>query len=367
MRFGFLSEGETEVGTTHYHRYWELMDEVVLAEKMGFDFFGTSEQHLLGGLATISAPETLYAAIAMKTSRINLRHMVVILPKPFNHPIRVAERLATLDIVSHGRAQLGTGRANTLIQLDAFECPLDETRERWQEALIVVMKALKDETFSHEGHHYNIPPRQLAPRCVQSPHPPVFMVCQSEESHLVAARNGIGTLSWDMYMGWEYFEKCTNVYKSEIGKHPPVGAVTTNSFGAVSLNVVCAETMDDAHKQARDSVMRFATPVIEELYPDLGRRSKSYAYTLELEKIRHRARDYEWLCNETSVLVGDPDFFVERVQRYKDMGADEVIFRLDGNTDQIKRSIELIGKYVIPKFKNPMMVLGENPLAGPVP
>lgn len=367
MRFGFLSEAETMVGSTHYHRYWEVMDEVILAEDMGFDFFGTSEQHLLGGLATVSAPETFYAAIAMKTSRIKLRHMVVILPIPFNHPIRVAERIATLDIVSHGRAELGTGRANTLIQLDAFECPLDETRERWQEALIVVMKALKDEPFSHEGRYFKIPPRSLTPKCVQNPHPPVFMVAQSEESHDVAARNGIGTLSWDMYMGWDYFEKCTNKYKEGIGKHPPVGAVTTNSFGAVSLNVTCAETMAEARKQGRDGVMRFATAVIEDLYPDLGRRSKSYGYTLLLETIRDKARDYDWLANETSILVGDPDFFVQRIQRYKDMGADEVILRFGGTHEEIKRSIELVGKYVIPKFKNPMMVLGENPMAGPVP
>ena len=110
MRFGFLSECETPEGTTHHRRYWEVMDEVILAEEMGFDFFGTSEQHFLVGLATVSAPEVFYPAIAMRTSRIRLRHMVVILPFPFNHPIRVAERLATLDIVSNGRAEFGTGQ-----------------------------------------------------------------------------------------------------------------------------------------------------------------------------------------------------------------------------------------------------------------
>ncbi len=67
------------------------------------------------------------------------------------------------------------------------------------------------------------------------------------------------------------------------------------------------------------------------------------------------------------MLVGDPDYFAERIQRYKDMGVDEIILRFDGDHAQIKRSIELVGKYVIPKFKNPMMVLRENPLAGPVP
>ena len=177
MRFGFLSECETPEGTTHHRRYWEVMDEVILAEEMGFDFFGTSEQHFLVGLATVSAPEVFYPAIAMRTSRIRLRHMVVILPFPFNHPIRVAERLATLDIVSNGRAEFGTGRANTLVQLEGFACPLDETRARWEEALEIVLKAFKDDPFSHQGQYFQIPPRSLTPKPVQDPHPPRLYGC----------------------------------------------------------------------------------------------------------------------------------------------------------------------------------------------
>lgn len=367
MRFGFLSEAETEIGTTHHRRYHQVVDEVILAEEMGFDFFGTSEQHLISPLATISAPETFYPFIAAKTSRIKLRHMIVVLPFPFNHPIRVAERLATLDIVSNGRAQLGTGRANTLIQLDAFNCPLDETRARWQEALEIIMKAFNQDPFSHEGHYYKIPPRSLCPKPVQQPHPPVYMVCQSEESHGVAAQNGIGTLSWDMYMGWEYFERGYQIYREGLKHTKPVGGFVTNSFGAVSLNAFCAESVAEARKEARGSVMRFVTPVILELYPALGKRSKSYAYTLLLEKIKDKAADYDWACNETSVLVGDPNTFIERCRKYAALGADEIILRLDGTHEQVMRSIELIGKYVIPVINTPKAVAQMGEMSGPVP
>ena len=164
-----------------------MIDEVVLAEEMGFDFFGTSEQHFLVDLATVSAPEVFYPAIAMRTSRIRLRHMVVLLPFPFNHPIRVAERLATLDIVSNGRAEFGTGRANTLVQIDGFACPLDETRERWEEALEVVMKAFKDDPFSHEGKYFKIPPPSaggLLPRH-----------CHAHQPHSTQAHGGSPPLS----------------------------------------------------------------------------------------------------------------------------------------------------------------------------
>ena len=364
MRFGFLSECETPKGTTHHRRYWEVVDEVILAEEMGFDFFGTSEQHFTVGIATVSAPESFYPALAMRTSRIRLRSMIVLLPFPFNHPIRVAEQLATLDIMSNGRAELGTGRANTLLELDGFQCPLDETRPRWEEALEIIMKAFKDDPFSHDGKYFQIPPRSLTPRGVQQPHPPVFMVTQSPESHEVAARKGIGALSWDMYLGWDYFEEGFRIYKKGIESADPVGAFVTNSFGLASLDVVCAESRSEALKSGQAGISRFATTVIKHLYPALGKRSDSYAYTLQLEKIQDKAGDLDYLSHDPCVLVGDPDHFVERIRRYQEMGVDEVIMRFDGNHETIKRSIELIGKYVIPTFKTPNSVIGDSPLAG---
>lgn len=369
MRFGFLSEAETPEGTTHHRRYMEVTDEVILAEEMGWDFFGTSEQHFISPLACVSAPETFYPYIAARTSRIKLRHMVVLLPFPFNHPIRVAERLATLDIVSNGRAEFGTGRANTLLQLDGFSCPLDETRARWEEGLEIVMKAFLSDPFSHEGKYFKIPPRSLSPKGVQRPHPPVFMVAQSPESHAVGASKGIGVLSWDIYLGWDYFEKCYKIYREGIKTARPVGGWVNSSFAAVILNCVCAETNKEALEVAKVSFPRFVTPVVEDLYPALGKRSESYAYTLQMEKIRSKARDLDWMVNETSCLAGDPEAFIKRFRAYEQLGADEVIMRLDGTHTQIKRSIELIGKYVIPEFKNPTSVVrpGAAAISGPVP
>jgi alkanesulfonate monooxygenase SsuD/methylene tetrahydromethanopterin reductase-like flavin-dependent oxidoreductase (luciferase family) len=367
MRFGFLSEAETAPGTTHHRRYMELVDEVILAEEMGWDFFGTSEQHFISPVACVSAPETLYPFIAARTSKIKLRHMVVLLPFPFNHPVRVAERLATLDIVSNGRAEFGTGRANTLLALDGFNCPLDETRARWEEGLEIVMKAFLNDPFSHEGKYFKIPPRSLSPKGVQQPHPPVYMVAQSPESHEVGASKGIGVLSWDLYFGWEYVVTNYEIYRQRIKTAKPVGGFVNNCFTAVVLNSVCAETTKEAMKVASESFPRFVTPVIEDLYPALGNRSDSYGYTLKMETIRAKARDIDWMVNETSCLAGDPDAFLKRCQAYKDLGADEVVFRLDGTHEQVERSLKLIGKHVIPKIKAPRSVVMTGDLPSPVP
>lgn len=354
MKIGLLSEAQTEPGSTYHRRYWELIKEVQFAEEMGFDFFGTSEQHFCGPLACVSAPDSLYPAIAMVTSRIKLRHMVVLPFLPFNNPIRVAERLATLDIVSNGRAEFGTGRANTLLQLDGFACSLDETRDRWEEGTEIVCKALMNDVFEHEGKFMKIPPRSLTPRAVQYPHPPVFMVTQSEDSHRVAGSRGLGALSWDMYMGWDYFERGLNIYREAIQNPTPLTGMVNNSFSATMLNAYCGESDAEARDRASIVFMDFVRGVIDDLYPNLGKRSKSYAYTSLLDSVREKSHDIDWLLAETSCLAGDPHTWIKRFKLYQEMGCDEVIVRLDGYHHEVMKQLELIGKWVIPHFRSPV-------------
>ena len=123
MRFIFFSEGETQPGHTHAHRYRELIDEVILAEKVGFDAFGCSEQHFAIGTASTSAPEVIYPYMMALTSRIHFIHLITPLPKKINHALRVAERLATEDILSNGRVGLAVGRGNTTLALHALSPP----------------------------------------------------------------------------------------------------------------------------------------------------------------------------------------------------------------------------------------------------
>src|SRR5688500_17025671 len=113
MRFVFLSECETQLGSTHHRRYWDLVEEVVLAEEMGFDVFGTSEHHFWTDMCVTPSPECLFTAVAMRTNRIRLRHMSRL--TPIVHPILLAEQLATVDIFSNGRVEFTTARGNTLL------------------------------------------------------------------------------------------------------------------------------------------------------------------------------------------------------------------------------------------------------------
>src|SRR5437868_8986773 len=141
MRFIFMSEGETPPGHTHAQRYRELIDQALLAEQVGFDAFGTSEQHLAIGTATTSAPEVIFPYLMALTSRIQFIHLIMLLPKKINHALRVAERLATEDILSNGRLAVAFGRGNTTLALHAFEVDPKTTRSEQIEAIEIIRRA----------------------------------------------------------------------------------------------------------------------------------------------------------------------------------------------------------------------------------
>ena len=133
MKFGLMYE--IQVPEPHYdgieqERYKQVMAQVELADEVGFAYFWTVEHHFLREFSHCSAPEVLYGALSQRTKRIRIGHAVALLPGQYNHPVRVAERAAVLDIVSDGRMDLGTGRSTTLIEMDGFQVDPEETRSR---------------------------------------------------------------------------------------------------------------------------------------------------------------------------------------------------------------------------------------------
>ncbi|MBS1870058.1 MAG: LLM class flavin-dependent oxidoreductase [Actinobacteria bacterium] len=365
MRFVMLTENETLHGQTHHRRWWESIEEAVCAEEMGWDVWGTSEHHFLYDLATCSAPESFYAAVAMKTSRIRLRFMSLILS--INNPIRCAERIAAIDILSNGRVELTTARGNTLVQLDAFNVPLEETAGRSEEALEIIVQALSDDSFAYNSRYWgNIPRRSLTPNPVQTPHPPLYKISQSVDSAERAGRNGLGVITSDLYLGWEYLGEVIQAYKRGAADPRPVGRYAVDSIGTSVFTAYCCETNEEAMAKARRNLLRFAKAIIVEYYPDLSTRNEEdYGYTAQIAKLRDRVEDVDFLRTLPPVLVGDPEHWIETLKRHQELGADEVVIRIDGDThEEHIRQIEAIGKYVIPHFKSPGTVVTHGPVIG---
>ncbi|SHL53815.1 Flavin-dependent oxidoreductase, luciferase family (includes alkanesulfonate monooxygenase SsuD and methylene tetrahydromethanopterin reductase) [Pseudonocardia thermophila] len=349
MDFIFLSEADTPPGMSTATRYQELVEEVLLAEKVGFDYFGTSEQHVPLGTATTSAPEVLYPYLMALTSRIKFIHLVTLLPVRMNHALRVAERVATEDIVSNGRIELGTGRGNTTLALRAFEVDPKKNKSEWREGIEVIRRAFTQEVFSFVGEHYKIPPRSLVPRPIQYPHPPISVAASGPDSHLEAGKLGIGVLSATFFLGFEYSKRVLQMYEEAFDSTEHVYPAFKRKMVSLGGGMVCADTTAEARKKV--------DPVIEGLkvqtgaYELLSKLSADYAHMGAIKNVD--LDDKEYLLNDSaSFIVGDPDACIEQVRRYEEYGVEALIMRIDGMPFEDRmRSIELFGKYVIPHFK----------------
>src|SRR5207248_3124323 len=155
------------------------------------------EHHFLGEYSQSSAPEVFLAACSQRTKRIRLGHGIVQLPPGFNHPARVAERIATLDLVSGGRVEFGGGESSSQMELGGFGVDREQKRSEWDEALDAITRMFVEEPFAgYDGRYVSIPPRNVVPKPKQKPHPPLWVASSRRETILLAARKGIGALSF---------------------------------------------------------------------------------------------------------------------------------------------------------------------------
>jgi alkanesulfonate monooxygenase SsuD/methylene tetrahydromethanopterin reductase-like flavin-dependent oxidoreductase (luciferase family) len=352
MRFVFHTSASCADGTPQAQRYLEVADEAVLAEQVGFDVFSFGEQHFnTDGVTQVSCPEVMSAWVAGRTSVIKLRWSSVIL-LGFNHPLRTAERIATLDVISEGRLEVATARSNHRPTLAAFEIPPSETRAQWAEALDVVIAALRDSTFEHCGRFWNIPPTAMVPSAIQRPHPPLYYASTSLDGLQLAGKMGLGVMSGNSLPGgWEYVAECAETYHRAIDAAEPVTVVNRALCESV-MTAHCAPTMEQALAEASPPATGFVKLVID-MFAGMADQGSDYAYMSNVEQLTDRADDMAWMNDRAPYIsAGTPDFHIERLKRLESLGYDEVIYRIDGmgHTTNMA-SIELFGEEVIPAFR----------------
>ena len=171
----------------------DCVDQAVLAEEVGFDRIWAVEHHCLKWYAHMSAPEIFLTWVAARTSRIRIGHGVVCMPFGYNHPLRAAERIAMLDVLSGGRLDVGAGRGATLQEMSAFGVKPEDTYAQVEESLRIISNCWRDEEFEWDGL-LDISPHPILPRPVQDPHPPLYLACTKVDTVKLAAELGIGAL-----------------------------------------------------------------------------------------------------------------------------------------------------------------------------
>lgn len=345
--------------------FHDVLDQVVSAEQNGFESVWSVEHHFQPGFSHSSAPEVLYGAISQRTSTMRIGHGVALLPFPYNHPVRVAERAATLDILSNGRMDLGTGKSITLTELGGFGIPPFETGAMWKEALEVITAIWKSEhgTFSHKGHYLDIPERTVVPMPVQRPHPPIWSACSSAKSHTEAGQLGLGLLTLTILVRPEEVGRRISTYRDAIATATPIGAFVNNKAATFTL-VHCADTDEQAQEEAETGFMGYVQAQIASTAPVLearksGRTPEEIAEdpdfeVTEFEGIDPRDVNLKYLIDNGMCIVGSPDTCIKQIDHLqRTTGLDKLLCMMQYWSlphDRTMHAIDLFGRHVIPHF-----------------
>ncbi|MGI8492329.1 MAG: LLM class flavin-dependent oxidoreductase [Acidimicrobiales bacterium] len=372
MRFGVFYEHQMarpwEPGAEE-KTYQDALDQVELADQIGIQHVWEVEHHFLEEYSHSSAPEVFLAAASQRTSRIRLGHGIVALPPAYNHPARVAERIATLDLVSRGRVEFGTGETSSQAELGGFGVPRQAKREQWEESLDAVTRMFVEEPFAGiDGRWVKMPPRNVVPKPVQRPHPPLWVACSRRDTILMAAHKGIGALSFSFVEPEEAKEWVDEYYRIIKSDACTPAGFAVNPNVAVVLPFMCHEDEQAAIARGIDGAHFFGYSLAH--YYVFGdhrpARTNVWEEFLEQRDMRGFARDIvtadqaplgvKLLQRGLGSLrgaIGTPEQVLDLLQRYEKAGVDQVIFVSQaGHTrhEHVMESLELFGKSILPHF-----------------
>ncbi|HJU17586.1 MAG TPA: LLM class flavin-dependent oxidoreductase [Stellaceae bacterium] len=339
-------------------RIHEALEQIPYAEEMGFGSVWFSEHHFRPVWSHNSAPDLTLAAVSQRTSRIRLGIGVVL--APIHHPLHVAARMATLDILSRGRVDVGLGRTGYPYQLTPYGTDLSDTRGMWQEFAEILPRLWTEETVAYHGKYYRIPPREVLPKPVQRPHPPLWSACTSDETTRLTESLGMGGL-FGSEGGPDRVGQLLALYRDALPAAPgtaaPRAALMTAGYCHEDPQVAArrgTELIDWYLEQQRERarlVWRDYDP--ETVPPDYrgyyerDRRLAGGPYPGEPTPAEVRERG-------TSFCVGTPAECIRFLETYEALGIDEVFLLCavgPAQHQEVLHTLRLFGEEVIPHFR----------------
>ena len=344
--------------------YEHTIEQAVAADRWGWDAFWTVEHHFLEEYSHCSNPEVLYGAIAARTERIRLGYGVRLMPQPYNHPVRTAESVAVLDLISGGRVDLGTGRSSTRAELEGFGIDPKDTRRMWQEAIGHVVGCWTNEHHSFDGEFWSMPLRRVQPKPLQQPHPPLWGATSSEDGHRQMGELGLGLCSFAVGVPPEEVAAKIAIYREAVAAcHNPIGAYVHDEASTFTMTL-CAPTKDEAWETARRSFEWYPKAgarligSMAEWMAETGGDLGNYAYAADLKTTDDAGLldllTLEYLAETGACVLGTPDDCVEMCRKYEAAGVDLLLCLVNPLAiphDKVLQTIELMGKEVIPHFR----------------
>ena len=338
--------------------YDEAIAEVKFADTLGFQTVWCVEHHFRDGRSACPSNEVVLGAFSTITKNIRMGFGVSLMPPGFQHPARVAEKVATVDILSHGRAEWGTGRSTPMEQI-AFGVPADDrSRAMWKEAVEFVVAAWERERISWDTDLIKMPERMQTPKPYQDPHPPAWLAAASETSAVSAGMNGLGLLSFALLQPVSAMANHIRLYREAQEKcTTPLTRVKNDRVGVYTL-VHCTEDPEAAAAYGLwDSVrwwyQHLAEFTLEWELPNLSPAEQAAVFPLLKPSIEGNI-DVQKYTDEDMIIIGTPEQCLDKILRYEAVGVDQLLCYVQFGMiphEKVMENLELLGTKVIPELE----------------
>ena len=347
----------------------DALEQVELADRLGIQHVWEVEHHFLEEYSHSSAPEVFLAAASQRTKDIRLGHGIVQTAPFYNHPARTAERIATLDLVSNGRVEFGTGESSSEAELGGFRIDPAVKREQWREGLEVALRCMTETPFTGvDGKYVQMPPRNVVPKPVQKPHPPLWVACSRRDTIHLAAQLGIGALTFAFIDPEEAQHWVNDYYATLENEGVPVGKAVNANIACVTP-FMCAPTEQAAIERGLEGANFFGyslahfyvfgehRPGVTNVWEEFVEKRGEKGYSVDAAAVESERLGAKIAAGDETGLrgsIGTPAQIREFLRRFEEMGVDQMIFVSQSGKNKhedIMESLELFGKEVLPEFQ----------------
>jgi alkanesulfonate monooxygenase SsuD/methylene tetrahydromethanopterin reductase-like flavin-dependent oxidoreductase (luciferase family) len=332
--------------------YHDALDELALADRLGYDHAWIVEHHFLEEYSHCPAPEVFLGAASQRTKDIRLGHGIIQLTT--SHPARVAERVAVLDLLSNGRVEFGMGESASITELEPFGRSMEDKRAVWEDALRALLPMFKEGGCEYHGTHFDFPLRNVIPKPLQKPHPPLWMACTQIETIERAGRLGLGALGFQ-FVSADAAHAWVHAYYNAITRRlTKLADYRSNPNLALVSLFMCAKTDAEARRRADGATFfQFAL----RYYGAAKSRERPPPGTVnmwELYEAWKRANPEAAAKALSGGLVGSPETLRRKLRKFETSHIDQVILlnQAGKNTHaDICEGLELFAKEVMPEFQ----------------
>jgi alkanesulfonate monooxygenase SsuD/methylene tetrahydromethanopterin reductase-like flavin-dependent oxidoreductase (luciferase family) len=355
MKFGIFYELQLprpwKEGDEH-RLYQNALNQIELADRLGYDHAWQVEHHFLEEYSHSPSPESFLAAASQRTKNIRLGHGIFQVTT--NHPTRVAERVATLDLLSNGRCEFGMGESASITELEPFGVTMENKREIFEEAVRAILPMFKDGPSEHTGKTWNIPLRMVVPKPMQKPHPPLWVACSQLQTLTKAGEWGMGALGFQFVSADAAHAWVHAYYNAFVKRQKKLADYKANPNIALVSFFMCAKTDEEARARADgDTFFQFAL----RFYGQSADRRRPAAGTVnmwdEYEKWK-KANPEQHAASLRGGLIGSPETIRRKLKKFQESNIDQVVLLNQAGKNRhedICESLELFANEVMPEFQ----------------